>query len=324
MAGDRFDIVIPVYNEGIAVVRSTIAALEATFRGNQPTIIIVDDGSDKSFGLDSLANDRRITFVQHSTNRGYGAALKTGILSGTGEIIGIIDADGTYPVAEFPTLLQQMENQDMVIGVRTGKVREIPWLRRFPKRMLNILASYMSGSKISDLNSGMRIFRRDLAYYLWNFFPTGFSFTSTITMGAIMGGFRIKEQSINYYKREGQSSIHPIKDTVRFFRLICRLGLIFYPMKIFYPVTLLLIAAGLAKGIKDYLVQGYLGNLSSMLLLTAVQVFMVGLIGKLIVHSRFLRPPQQTPSKDAVRGTVLEVVPANKPDRLAVGSNPQS
>lgn len=297
-----FDIVIPVFNEKVEIVKNTVRLLKETLSTTPVNIIVVDDGSQKSFGLDELSSFPGITFVQHGVNRGYGAALKTGILSGTGEVIGIIDADATYPVEEFPTLLRYMDTHDMVVGVRTGKIREIPWLRRFPKAMLNMLASYMSGAKISDLNSGMRVFRRDLAYYLWNFFPTGFSFTSTITMGAIMGGFRLKEQSINYFKREGQSSIHPIKDTIRFFRLICRLGLIFYPMKIFMPVTLLLLGGGLAKAIKDYYVQGSIGNLSSMVLLASLQVYMMGLLGTLIVHGRFLRAPSSVQRDQATRG----------------------
>ncbi|MCB0322508.1 MAG: glycosyltransferase family 2 protein [Bdellovibrionales bacterium] len=287
------DVVVPVYNEPPEVVSNTIAVLrEALATIPDSRIILVDDGSAPEFRTEELRKLEGVTFVQHEKNRGYGSALKTGILTGTGDWIAIIDADGTYPVEELPRLVERMPGHDMVIGIRTGEIREIPLLRRFPKMVLNMLASYMAGETIRDLNSGMRVFRRELSYYLWDFFPRGFSFTSTITMGAIMGGFRLYEQPINYYKREGKSSIHPIRDTVRFFRLVCRLGLIFYPMKIFGPVAAILGCAGFFKAFFiDYANDGHIGNLAAATMVAAIQVVMMGLIGKLIVHGRFLHSP---------------------------------
>jgi glycosyltransferase involved in cell wall biosynthesis len=290
----KLDIIVPVYNEPLESIKKTLNDIKAAFQSRdcKVSIIVVNDGSEPRFKAGELRAERGILYVEHSENRGYGAALKTGILSGDAEWIAITDSDGTYPVEQLPVLLDDMPGNDMVIGIRTGQICEIPLLRRFPKKVLNMLASYMAGARIRDLNSGLRIFSRDLSYYLWDFFPKGFSFTSTITMGAIMGGFRIKEISINYFKRSGSSSINPIRDTVRFFRLVCRLGLIFYPTKIFTPVALALFSAGFLKGLGDYFGQGNIGNLSAIILLAAVQIFMLGLLGKLIVHSRFLRSPR--------------------------------
>jgi glycosyltransferase involved in cell wall biosynthesis len=285
------DIVLPVYNENINVVAETIKTIQETFAKQEGvTIVVVDDGSDKRHQLDGLRERTDIRFVQHHTNYGYGVALKTGILSGSSERIAIADSDGTYPVAELASMLAEMEAHDMVIGTRTGEIREIPWSRRFPKMVLNQCASYFAGVRIVDLNSGLRIFSRDLCYYLWDFFPRGFSFTSTITMGALMGGFRVKEMPINYYKRTGKSSIKPIEDTVRFFKIISKIGLVFYPMKLFAPVALILFGTGFAKGIfVDYVGQGFVGTLSAILMISGVQIFMMGLIGELIVHSRFTK-----------------------------------
>jgi glycosyltransferase involved in cell wall biosynthesis len=283
------DIVLPVFNEQIETVMDTVTTLQETFADHQGvTIIVVDDGSDKRFRLDELRERTDLTFVQHQTNYGYGVALKTGILSGQSDRIAIADSDGTYPVADLARMLEEMDSHDMVIGTRTGKIREIPWLRRFPKLILNLFASYFAGVRIIDLNSGLRIFSRDLCYYLWDFFPRGFSFTSTITMGAIMGGFRVKELPINYYRRTGKSSIKPIEDTIRFFKIISKIGLIFYPMKLFAPIAILLFVVGIGKGIVfDYINQGFVGTMSAILMIAGVQTFMMGLIGELIVHSRF-------------------------------------
>jgi len=296
------DIIIPVYNENLETVLETITSLTRAMDGKYAaSIIVVNDGSDTSFKLDELTQLETISYIVHDVNRGYGAALKTGILSGSAPYIAIIDADGTYPPDELPTIAEEITHFDMVIGVRTGSVSQIPALRRFPKKMLNLFASYMSGEKIPDLNSGMRIFSRDLCYYLWGFFPQGFSFTSTITMGAIMGGFRIKNIPINYYKRTGQSSIRPVRDTIHFFRLVTRLGLIFYPTKLFTPIAGLLMVSGFLKAsLRDIWHIGTIGTTSQTLMLAGLEIFMIGLVANLIVHNRSFglqRPqaPQHSP-----------------------------
>ncbi len=287
-------VVIPVYNEQAGVVEATIQAVQAALSGRSEfEVVIVNDGSDPKYELERLSHRADIRYVSHENNRGYGAALKTGISSCDAEWIAITDADGTYPVADLPKLLALMDEADMVTGIRTGEISEIPLLRRYPKKMLNYFASLLAGQKIRDLNSGMRIFRRRLAYYLWGLFPSGFSFTSTITMGALMGDFRVKEIPINYYRREGSSSIKPIRDTYNFFRLVCRLGLLFAPKRLFTPVAILCFVVGLVKGLfRDYLVLGYVGNLSVTLIVAGVQIFMMGLIAQLIVLNRRLSLPE--------------------------------
>ena len=285
------DIVIPVYNEPVEVVRATVKAVKQTLRSMEGvTIIVVDDGSDKKYDLGSLKKEEGILFVRHEINRGYGAALKFGILHGRAQWIGIIDADGTYPVESLAVLAKDMDKCDMIVGIRTGKVREIPCSRRLPKEILNRFASYLAGLRIRDLNSGMRIFSRELAYHLWGLFPSRFSLTSTLTMGALMGGFRVRDVPIDYYRRNGKSSMRPITDTVRFFRTALRLGLLFAPMRVFGPLAGILFTVGFVKGIlTDYFLLGHVGILAAVMMLTAVQVLMLGLLGELIVHSRSLK-----------------------------------
>jgi glycosyltransferase involved in cell wall biosynthesis len=230
-----------------------------------------------------------VTLLRQTPNRGYGAALKAGVRAGHAPWIAIADADGTYPVDRLPELAREMAGHDSVVGTRTGKNVNIPFLRRFPKACLNRFASYLAGAPIVDLNSGMRVFSRELAEYLWNLFPSGFSFTSTLTMGALRGGFRVKEIPIDYFKREGSSSISPIRDTVRFFKLAFRLGLLFAPLRIFVPIASVMFLAGAIKGLGiDYRHQGFVGNLSIALLIASVQVFLMGLVAELVVLSRKL------------------------------------
>jgi glycosyltransferase involved in cell wall biosynthesis len=288
------DIIIPVFNEDGGVVLSTVLALKKAFAGREDVrIIVVDDGSHAELKLDG-AEKENVVLLRHESNRGYGSSLKTGIMHGDSEWIAIIDADGTYPAEELQGLVDEMGNADMVVGIRTGQVREIPLIRRFPKYLLNSLASYMAGVKIKDLNSGMRVFSRDLCIQLWNLFPRRYSFTSTLTMGAHMGGYRIREKPINYHKRIGRSSISPIRDTLHFLHIIIRMGVLFHPMKFFGPIAAFLIAMGVLKGfVRDILVIGYIGNLAVMLILSGVQILFMGYLGELIVSSRFLSQREQ-------------------------------
>ena len=286
----NLSLIIPVYNESVDVVKETLSQCREVLNEHCTyEIIIVNDGSDQQYNVKNLNNDPSCIYAEHESNQGYGVALKTGILNAKYDLIGIIDADGTYPVKRLPDLLKLASNCDMVIGLRTGKIREIPLLRRFPKAVLNKFASYIAGTNIQDLNSGMRLFSKDLAFYLWNFFPTGFSFTSTITLGSYMNRFRVKTVSIDYFKRTGKSSIKPIKDTILFFRLVFRLGLIFSPMKIFGIYAFIFFSVGVFKGVFiDYMTQQYIGNLAVIFFISSIQIFLMGLLGQLIVHNRYI------------------------------------
>ena len=287
------DLIIPVYNETSDIVARTVRAARAAFAKDgaaPPNIIIVDDGSRVPVDAAAFTGLDGVTLLRHERNRGYGAALKTGIRAGTAPWIAITDADGTYPVDRLPDLVREMGAHDTVVGTRTGGNVNIPLLRRFPKACLNRFASYLAGTHIADLNTGMRVFTRELAEYLWHLFPPGFSFTSTMTMGSLSGGYRVKEIAIDYYKREGSSSISPVADTIRFFKIASRLGLLFSPMRIFGPIAGVLLVTGLVKGLGiDYRHLGAVGNFSVALMIAGIQVFCMGLLGELIVLSRNIR-----------------------------------
>src|SRR5205814_4113920 len=89
---------------------------------------------------------------------------------------------GTYPLADIPRLAADIPTFDMVIGARTGELVRIPFLRRLGKWILTQLAEYLSRQRIPDLNSGFRIFRKDVAMRFFAMYPDGFSFTTTITL----------------------------------------------------------------------------------------------------------------------------------------------
>lgn len=271
----EISIVLPCYNEKQAVLNNTIATLQKALLGNTYEIIVVNDGSKQSYSV-----PEGIKLINHPVNRGYGSALKSGIEVAKHEWIGISDSDGTYPNEEFPKLIAKAKHYDMVVGLRDTK--NISLLNRFPKFFLRLLARYITNKKVPDLNSGMRIFRKTLCKEFWNIYPEGFSFTSTITVGALSKKYAVLFLPIPYHKREGKSHIHPIKDTLRFFSLLTRMALYFKPLKVFLPLAVLLLAISIARGLRDYLLQGSLGGLSLLLFFMAFQTFFFGLIAEIL------------------------------------------
>jgi glycosyltransferase involved in cell wall biosynthesis len=237
-------IIVPAFNEerGIAGVidwiRSSLDASDLSYE-----ILVVDDGSADRTA--ELARQSGARVIQHPGNRGYGEALKTGIRHAEHEWIAIIDADGSYPADQIPELARHLAVNDMVVGARTKAGAAIPLIRRPAKMFLNWLASYLTDSKIPDLNSGLRLFRRGLALEFLHILPSGFSFTTTITMAALNNGYAVQYVPIDYLPRTGSSKIRPIRDTLNFLMLILRMTLLFRPLKIFIPLSIIFFLGGL-------------------------------------------------------------------------------
>ena len=155
-------VVIPAYNEehGVGPVVTELRGVLAS-NGITAEVIVVDDGSTDQTARAAAAAGARV--LRHRSNRGYGAALKSGITAASNEYVVITDADGTYPCHYIPEILSKLETADMVVGARIGSNVKIPLIRRPAKWVLNQLANYMTGTRIPDLNSGLRAFRRKLA-----------------------------------------------------------------------------------------------------------------------------------------------------------------
>ena len=275
-------VVIPAYNEekGIqGVIDRILAAMEGA---NLPfEIIVVDDGStDRT--VESL-REKPIQVLRHETNRGYGAALKTGIRASRYNHVAIVDADGTYEERDLPKLIGYMETHDMVVGARTGKGAKIPLIRRPAKWILNRLANFLTETSIPDLNSGFRIFNKSVAKEFFNILPPSFSFTSTLTIALLTNGYSIKYIQSGYKTRKGRSKIRPIHDTVNFFSLIVRTALYFAPMKIFMPLSLGMIGLSLLKLVLiDVMLIRNMTDSTLFLFLAGIQVGMLGLLADLI------------------------------------------
>jgi glycosyltransferase involved in cell wall biosynthesis len=273
-------VLIPAYNEEGALA-STVAAIESQrIHFTNMEIVVINDGSDDQTG--PIARTLPVTLIEHERNRGYGAALKSGLQRARYDYIVIADADGTYPLEELANLAAEASAYDMIVGARTGDVVHIPTLRKPGKWIITRLAEYLSGQRIPDLNSGFRIFRKDVALRFLSLYPDGFSFTTTLTLAMLTNFHRVKFVPINYHKRVGKSSIHPIRDFTNFTILIIRICASFKPLNVFVPPALFFIVLGLIKGFIDYRGQGHLGLLAIAVALTGVQMLFIGLLADLI------------------------------------------
>jgi glycosyltransferase involved in cell wall biosynthesis len=278
----QISVIIPVYNteKTVGETIDKIKEIMENFKIKYEIIAVDDKSTDNSI---NVVKKKEVKLIEHEINRGYGAALKSGIKVAKGDYILITDPDGTYPEDEIKNLINLSSNYDMVVGARTGKKVEVPFLRRPAKWILNKLANYLTSTKIPDLNSGLRIFRKELALRFFDLFPDGFSFTATITVAALTNDYTIKFIPINYYKRVGKSGLKPLKDFSNFLYLILRLMVYFKPAKIFLPVSAVLFIAGFLKLVRDFVIYNYFGVGAVMLILAAIQVGFLGLIADLII-----------------------------------------
>lgn len=287
-------IIIPAYNEehGVGpVVAELKAELESVSYPYE--IVVVDDGSVDATAARAAEAGARL--VEHEANRGYGAALKTGIRSASYPLICITDADGTYPKEYIPRLVEMLvrEDVDMVVGARVGENVEIPLIRRPAKWVIRRLAEMVAGRAIPDLNSGLRVMKRKTVMRFFQLLPEGFSFTTTITLAMLSNAYRVRYIPIDYRARVGRSKIRPIRDTLNFVNLVLRIALYFAPLKIFVPLSLLLVLLSVAWGVFSTTVLGQLADVSTLVIfMTAVQVAVVGLLAELIarrVPNEFLK-----------------------------------
>ena len=261
-------VVIPAFNE-CGAIEATIAevrtALTRATGYPESEILVVDDGS--SDGTGDLAEAAGARVIRQPENRGYGAALKAGFAVARYDKVVITDADGTYPSSAIPELLEFADEYEMVVGARIGDNVAIPLVRRPAKWALGKLASFLAGRKIPDLNSGLRVIDRSLEKRFEHLLPSGFSFTTTITLAALCNDRLVYYHPIDYYARIGESKIRATH-AFDFTLLVLRTVVYFHPLKVFIPLGGLFFGLGALKFVYDV----YIGNLSE----TAVLGFLGG------------------------------------------------
>jgi glycosyltransferase involved in cell wall biosynthesis len=234
-------VVIPAYNEekGITKIINRVLAVQnelAKVNVDEMELLVVDDGSQDDtarIAREVAACNENVWIISHARNRGYGAALKTGFSKARGELIGFLDADGTYPPEYLPKLCEaSLNGWDLVIGSRmAGEETEMPIVRKLGNKFFASLINLLGQSHITDSASGMRVFQREILPRLYPL-PDGLNLTPIMSTRAICEGIRMLEIPIPYAERVGNSKLSAIKDGTRYVQSITWTILGYNPVRV--------------------------------------------------------------------------------------------
>lgn len=274
-------IILPAYNEAENL-KELIPCIYKSLK-EEIEIIVVDDGSQDD--TSQVAEKLGARVIRNPYNMGNGASIKRGIREAKNEILVLMDADGQHLPSEIPKLLKELDNFDMVIGERS--VYSQDWWRYLANKVFNLLASYVSGIKIKDLTSGFRVVKKSKAKKFLYLLPNGFSYPSTLTLSFIKAGYPVKFVPVKVERRKkGKSKINLISDGLRFLTIILRIAVFFSPLKVFLPLSLFFFLSGSLYYLYTFLNFHRFTNMSALLLVTSVIIFMLGLISEQIANLR--------------------------------------
>jgi glycosyltransferase involved in cell wall biosynthesis len=345
---ERFSIVVPALNEEEAiegVLRSCFAAADGICREggvDSVEVILVDDGS-----TDATAEVARrvegVRIVSHERTRGYGAALMTGFRAAEGEYLGFLDGDGTCDPAAFGGLLKELRVEggaDLAIGMRLGSGTRMPFVRRVGNRFFATLLRVLSGRKVRDTASGMRVFRRELLG-AFGALPEGLDFTPAMTSRvAFDPALAFVERPIPYSERAGASKLGVVSDGWRFLRAIVGLAISYRPGPFFYLAAALLwgvaigyaipTVAGIARArelpVVEHVNQGeipiwMLHRLLTILVssVAGLVFFLAGTAGQRIAHLVHGLPPPGSRGASGLAKRIVAGLPATKAALLLAG-----
>jgi glycosyltransferase involved in cell wall biosynthesis len=302
-------VVIPAYNEenGIAEIANRVLKVRPALTRvgiDELELLVVDDGSrDRTAEVAGCIDG--VTLVRHPKNKGYGAALKTGFSQARGELIGFLDADGTYPPEYFPKLCESALNgSDLVIGSRmAGEDSQMPVTRRVGNFFFATLLSILGRQKVTDSASGMRVFKREILEHIYPL-PDGLNLTPVMSTRALHEGISIKEVPIPYSERVGRSKLSVVHDGRVFLQSMVWTALSYNPVRILGSIGL--VSVGIAALIFLSLVIARLSGITSLspwgvvalftamiLTMAGINIFSLGVTFNYLVSLFYKKPIRQ-------------------------------
>lgn len=281
---EYLSIVIPAKNEEIGL-SAILPRLQKNFP--QAEIVVVNDCStDKT---SEVCHAHGVKVVTHPYSMGNGAAIKSGARAANGQTLIFMDADGQHDPDDLPELLSMLHHgYDMVVGARHSSTHANMG-RWYANTMYNRLASWMVGRKIDDLTSGFRAVKAKKFKEFLHLLPNGFSYPTTITMSFFRAGYPVGYVPVKAKMRTGKSHINPLRDGVRFFLIIFKVGTLYSPLKIFLPISLTFFFAGFGYYVYTFFAEHRFTNMSALLLSTSMLVFLIGLVSEQITSLLYSR-----------------------------------
>ncbi len=278
----KLSVIIPVFNEKENIENFLSEIIEFckgfSFRYE---IIVVDDGStDGTAEILSAFKSEVLKVIHHKHNIGNGGAVKTGIRNAEGEYVIMIDGDGQHYPEDIGRILEKLEEgYHLVVGARDSK-SQASFFRALGNAVYNKLASYVADFEIKDLTSGLRGAKRSLISKFLYMFPNGFSYPSTSTLAFLKVGYSLAYIPITTRKRKGKSKIRIIRDGLKFFKIIAKITTLFSPMKIFFPVSVLLFISAIIHFLYRLFVSGKYTLFTGILILSSIFTLLMGLISE--------------------------------------------
>lgn len=275
MKGITTSIIIPVFNEEDAV-RLSLDKIISLGLNEKYEIIYIDDGSTDQTA--SIIQEYPVKLICHTVNKGYGAALKTGMRKASGQKIIFMDGDGQHDPGYINEIDQLLEEYDIVIGERTKGSFQVP-KRQFGKKFIRWIGEYLVEQKLPDYNSGYRGFHREYLQDILHIMPNGFSFSTTSTLAFIKEGYNIKTIPVEVTERIGRpSNVRYWKDGSKTIMLIFRIIMLFNPLKVFLPASIGTLIIGFAYGLFGFLVFSRFSNSAQILMMLGMFLFFIGLL----------------------------------------------
>lgn len=278
-------IVLPVFNEA-GHLRDEVERISAGMDASDYSyeIIVVDDGSTDATP-DVARGIPDIRYIRFAQNRGSGSVRRAGTRLARGRVVVWTDADMSYPNDQIPDLVDQLDGWDQVVGARTSEEGTAKFLRVPAKWFIRKLASYLTDVDIPDLNSGFRAFRRSVGLQFLHLLPKGFSCVTTLTMTFLNNGYSVRYVPIEYATRAGTSKFHWWRDTRLYLLQVVRMMLLYNPLRVFMPPTLIVLAAAVGKLIYDLVAKDFRVATNTIVWLgVALTLLLVALLADLVVN----------------------------------------
>lgn len=279
---NTLSVIVPIYNE-LQSLEKFLPGLADYCQTHSWSLILVNDGStdgSKDY-LQKFINYGHIIILNHKLNKGYGAALKTGFTACQTEYVITFDADGQHEVTDIDNLLSVITSNDadLVVGSRKG-ARAGSYYRGIGKGFIRILAKILMTVPIYDLNSGMKIYRTELAKKYLYLLPDTMAFSDIITLVFINNRDLVIEEPISVKPRTHGKSAISLQTAFQTVMEVIHIVILFNPMKIFLPLSLLCFLIALFWGL-PLVFAGRGVSMGSLLgIVSGLLLFLLGLIAE--------------------------------------------